>query len=126
MPDLTPIYLADGSLYAWATDQRLATLQSAGLVSRVVRRRNGAVTRAILHLRPGDPQPSLPNSVLGVRYAVREHLSHGPAWDLRHLGGSQDGSSYAPPESREPFLRVLRDCTIEGSTSADHPTAPSA
>ncbi len=37
MKDLIPVYNADGSLYAWASEQRFARLQTAGLVARVVR-----------------------------------------------------------------------------------------
>jgi len=48
-----PVYNADGSLFASASEQRLARLQSAGLVDRVVRSRKGQVLRAILFTRPG-------------------------------------------------------------------------
>jgi len=79
---LIPVYHADGSLYAWASEQRLARLQSAGLVARVVRQRKGHITRAILFLRPGDPKPLSTNSVMGTTYSFKEPLEHGRAWDL--------------------------------------------
>ena len=53
MNALIPVYHADGSLYAWATEQRFARLQSAGMVARVVRHRKGRISRAILFLRLG-------------------------------------------------------------------------
>src|SRR5688572_24997207 len=55
MNAMIPIYHADGSLYAWASEQRFARLQSAGLVARVVCQRKGRINRAILFGLPGDP-----------------------------------------------------------------------
>ena len=121
---LIPIYHCDGSICGWVDDQRLAALESAGLLSRVVRQRHGVITRAILHMRPGDPKPVAPSTLLGTRYAVRQHLSCGPAWDLKHLGGSQDSSTYAPPESRADFMRVVEGCTTR-RTSASGGATPS-
>ena len=54
---LIPVYNADGSLYAWASEQRFARLQLAGLVARVVCHRKGRINRAILFIRPGEPKP---------------------------------------------------------------------
>jgi hypothetical protein len=107
-----PVYHADGSLYAWASERRLARLQSAGLVARVVRHRKGIVKRAILFLRPGEPKPLAASSMAGTRYSYKELLECGPAWELKHLGGSRDGTTYAPPQTRAVFLRVVADCTI--------------
>ena len=107
-----PVYHADGSLYAWASEQRLARLQLAGLVARVVRQRNGRINRAILFLRPGEPKPMSASSVMGTMYSFKEHLEHGRAWDLKHLGGNRDGETYAPPESRAAFLQVVADCRV--------------
>ena len=86
-----PVYNADGSLYAWASEQRFARLQSAGLVARTVRLRRGRIARAILFLRPGEPKPVAASSVTGTRYSFKELLNHGPAWELKHLGGNCDG-----------------------------------
>src|SRR5271157_364000 len=88
---LDPVYNADGSLYAWATEQRFARLQSAGMVAHVVRQRKGRINRAILFLRPGEPKPLSANSVMGTRYSFKESLEHGRAWDLKHLDGSRKG-----------------------------------
>jgi hypothetical protein len=107
-----PVYHADGSLYAWASEQRLARLQSAGLVARVVRQRQGCVTRAILFMRPGEPKPMSASSVMGTRYSYKEPLEHGPAWELKHLGGKHDGKTYAPSETRATFLQVVADCLV--------------
>jgi hypothetical protein len=89
--------------------ERLARLESAGLVARVVRSRKGQVKRAILFLQPGEPKPA--RSVAATRYAFKELLHHGQAWELKHLGGSRDGKIYAPPETRGDFLQVVADCT---------------
>ena len=108
-----PVYQADGSLYACVSEQRLARLQSAGLVARVVRSRKGQVKRAILFLRPGEPKPLSASSVMGTRYSFKELLEHGPpAWELKHLDGSRDGKTYAPPETRAAFLQVVADCLV--------------
>ena len=107
-----PVYNADGSLYAWASEQRFARLQSAGMVARVVRQRKGRISRAILFIRPGEPKPVSVASVMGTKYSFRELLEHGQAWELKHLGGNRDGETYAPPETRAVFLRVVVDCLV--------------
>jgi hypothetical protein len=107
-----PVYQADGSLYASVSEQRLARLQSAGLVARVVRHRKGHINRAILFLRPGEPKPLSASSVMGTRYSFKELLRHGPAWELKHLGGDRHRTNYAPAEARPAFLRVVADCTV--------------
>jgi hypothetical protein len=107
-----PVYQADGALYACVTEQRFNRLQSAGLVARVVRHRKGHINRAILFPRPGEPKPLSASSVMGTKYSFRELLGHGPAWELKHLGGDRDGTNYAPPEARGAFLRVVADCTV--------------
>ena len=112
MNALIPVYHADGSLYAWASEQRFARLQSAGLVARVVRHRKGHINRAILFLRPGEPKPMSASSLMGTRYSFKEPLDHGQAWELKHLGGSRDGKTYAPPKMRPAFLQVVADCTV--------------
>ena len=107
-----PVYYADGSLYACASEQRFARLQSAGLVARVVRQRKGHITRAVLFTRPGEPKPLSASSVMGTTYSFKESLEHGQAWDLKHLDGSRDGKTYAPPEMRAVFLQVVADCMV--------------
>jgi hypothetical protein len=112
MSSLIPVYNADGSLYAWASEQRFARLRSAGLVARVVRHRKGRINRAILFLRPSEPKPISANSVTGTRYSFKEHLTHRPVWELKHLDGSRGGKNYAPPETRHVFLQVIADCLV--------------
>ena len=107
-----PVYHADGRLYAWASELRFARLQSAGLVARVVRQRKGRINRAILFIRPGEPKPMPASSLMGTTYSFKESLEHGPAWELKHLGGSHDGKTYAPPEMRAVFLQVVADCLV--------------
>jgi hypothetical protein len=81
-------------------------------VARVVRQRNGRISRAILFLRPGEPKPMSASSVMGTTYSFKEPLDHGRAWDLKHLGGDRDSKTYAPPQARLAFLQVVADCTI--------------
>lgn len=107
-----PIYQSDGSLYACVSEQRLARLQSAGLVARVVRHRKGHINRAVLFLRPGEPRPLSASSTAGTRYSFKERLAHGPAWELKHLDGSRSGKTYAPPETRADFLQVVAECIV--------------
>src|ERR1017187_8001177 len=107
-----PVYQADGDLYACVSEQRLARLQSAGLVARVVRHRKGYIKRAILFLRPGEPRPLSASSLMGTTYSFKQPLEPGPAWDLKRLGGGRDGKTYAPPEMRPDFLRVVADCMV--------------
>lgn len=113
MNALIPVYRADHSLYAHVNQQRLARLQSAGLIDRLVRSRKGDVTRAILFLRVGEPKPTSATEVAGTRYSFKERLEHGRAWDLKHLGGDRDGKTYAPQEVRSAFLQVVADCAVK-------------
>lgn len=107
-----PVYRADGSIYASVSEQRLARLQSAGLVARVVRHHKGHINRAILFLRPSDPKPLSARSMAGTQYSYEERLEHGRAWDLKRLGSNRDGKTYAPPEMQADFLRVITDCMV--------------
>jgi hypothetical protein len=90
----------------------LERLQSAGLINRVVRSRKKQIMRAILFIRPGEAKPKSAGSMAGTQYSHKEHLEHGRAWDLKRLGGNRDGTTYAPPELRADFLRVVADCTV--------------
>jgi hypothetical protein len=49
---------------------------------------------------------------MGTTYSFKEPLEHGEVWDLKHLGGSHDGKTYAPPELRAFFLQVVADCLV--------------
>jgi len=111
MAPLIPIYDSDGNLHTWASQERLAELQSRGLLSDIVRRRNGTVVRASLLFRPGTFSAN--------RYSYRQHLGHGVAWELRHLGGNSTGSTYAPPETRADFFAVVNSCTAPPPASAE-------
>jgi hypothetical protein len=72
-----PVYRADGSLFCTANEERLARLQSVGLVARLVRSRKGDVKRAILFVGPGEPSPILAGDLGGTRYSFRQHLDSG-------------------------------------------------
>jgi hypothetical protein len=81
-----PVYRADGSLYAQVSEQRLARIQSAGLVARIVCHRKGHVNRAILLCLPGEPGPTPAGAYLGTRYSFREQLDSGArCWSLKRL-----------------------------------------
>jgi hypothetical protein len=107
-----PVYRADGSLYACVSEQRLARLQTAGLVARVVQHRKGHINRAILFIRPGEPKPLVAGAVAGTRYSFKEPLEHGQAWELKRLAESDDEKTYAPPETRAMFEQVVRGCML--------------
>ena len=126
MNSTIPVYRADGSLFATVSEQRLATLQSAGVVAHVVRHHKGHINRAILFLRPGEPKPMTASSAVGNRYSFKEYFGHKPVWDLVHLDGSRGGKTYAPAKTRAAFLQVVADCTVTRRASAlrlgkDHP-----
>jgi hypothetical protein len=72
-----PVYHVDGSLCCHASHERLARLESAGLVACVVRRRKGHINRAILFVAPGEPSPILAGDLGGTRYTFRQHLPDG-------------------------------------------------
>jgi hypothetical protein len=109
---LIPVYHADGGLYSHVDEQRLERLQAVGLIDRVVRSRKKQIMRAILFIRPGEAKPKSASSMAGTRYSHKERLDHGPAWDLKRLGGNRDGKTYAPPEMRDDFLRVVEGCIV--------------
>ena len=117
-----PVYKADGSLYGCVSEQRLAKLQSAGLVARVVCHRKGHINRAILFLQPGESPARSASSVMGSRYSFKEPLKHGTAWELKHLDGSRRGTNYAPPAARDDFLQVIEDCLVPQTVSNKLPS----
>ena len=105
MPDRIPLYNAAGELSDWISPQRLARLQSLGLIARVVRHRKGHVNRAILFRRPGEGRPTEIRIYLGTRYSFREHLDHGYlCWRLRRLGRGD--------ELRPIILAVVAGCMV--------------
>lgn len=68
------------------SEERLARLQLAGLVARVVRHRKGHINRAILVVGPGEPTPILAGDLGGTRYSFREHIHSGyHVWVHRRL-----------------------------------------
>jgi hypothetical protein len=95
-----PVYNADGSLYSCVSEQRLARLQSAGLVSRVVRHRKGCINnRAILFMRPGEPKPLLARSVMGTTYRVATTIVAPPLIKLAYRKLLQTGQAEEPEEA---------------------------
>ena len=105
MQERIALYTADGELSDWIPEQRLAKLQVAGLIARVVRHRKGHINRAILFRRPGEATGVELKDYLGTRYSYREHLENGYiAWALKRLGRGN--------ELRPIFFRVVADCLV--------------
>src|ERR1019366_8917631 len=51
---------------------------------------------------------------------------HGPAWELKHLGGGRDGKTYALPKTRAVFLQVVADCLVPCCHESKGTTWPKA
>ena len=103
MPDRIPLYTADGELSDWISERRLARLQAAGLIARVVRHRKGHINRAILFRRAGESRALQPKDYMGTRYSFREQLASGHfLWQLKRLGRGA--------ELRPLFLQVAASC----------------
>jgi len=84
-------------------EQRLARLEAAGLIARVVRHPKGHINRAILFRRPGEGGAVQLRQYMGTRYSFREHLDNGRlCWKLRRLGRGN--------ELRSIFLTVVAEC----------------
>ena len=109
MTSSIPVYRADGSLFAHVTETRLQCLQSAGLVSRVVRHRKGHINRAILFGRPGEMAPTPARAYMATRYIFRERLEGGSrCWRHKRLNlKDEDG---VPFDGRSVFLAVVQEC----------------
>jgi len=98
-----PLYTTDGELADWVSEQRLARLEAAGLIARVVRHPKGHINRAILFRRECDGPMMNIRQYMGTRYSFREHLDNGRlCWKLRQLGRGN--------ELRPIFLAVLTEC----------------
>ena len=106
-----PVYRAARSLYGHVNEHRMAHLQSAGLVARVVRHRKGHVNRAILFGRPGEPGPTPNGAYLGTRYSFREELESGSQY-WRHKRLDRKDEDGVAVEGRSVFLRVVQECTV--------------
>jgi len=46
---------------------------------------------------------------MSTKYSFEGHLEHGICWDLKRLGGAQDGKTYAPPEVRGEGASGVKD-----------------
>ena len=111
-----PLYTAEGELADWISEQRLARLEAAGLIARVVRHPKGHINRAILFRRPGEGAAVELRQYMGTRYSFREHLDNGRlCWKLRRLDlRDEDG---VPFNNRAVFMRVIRECLVGYVTS---------
>ncbi len=104
------LYTADGQLCDHITQQRLARLQAANLIARVVRHRKGHVNRAVMFRRPGETKASSLRDYLGTQYSFREHLDSGHvAWKLKPLGKGD--------ELRPIFMQVVTGCMANGGSA---------
>ena len=104
-----PVYRADRSLYGHVSEERLARLQSAGLVARVVRHRKGYINRVILLGQPGEPNPVPTGAYLGTRYVLKQQLDSGSqCWRFKPVDRKdEDGIVF---DGRAVFLQVVQDC----------------
>jgi hypothetical protein len=107
-----PLYCYNGALACWIDMKGLRRLQDDGLISRVVKRRKGTVTRAVLHRMPGEERPATLLEYLGTRYSFRQDLADGHrCFRLRSLGDNRNEErELAPDVCRPIFLRVVLDC----------------
>lgn len=86
MSQRIPLYTADGELIDWISPQRLARLESVGLIASVVMHPKGHVNRAYLYRRPGEGRPVSLSQYMGTRYHYRERLQTGyVCWALRRI-----------------------------------------
>ena len=112
-----PLYAYDGTLACWIDLKGLRLLQDDGLILRVVKRRIGPITRAVLHRMPGEMRPSTLLEYLGTRYSFRQNLADGHhCFRLRALGDRWwDERDLAPDEVRPIFQRVVLDCLVQAA-----------
>lgn len=103
-----PLYAYDGALVEYTYAERIARLETCGLV-RVIRHKKGMIARAIFYAREGDPRPADLRDYVGQEYSFKERLDDGHrVWKLKRLGKGD--------ELRPIFLRVLNDCLVSGRT----------
>ena len=112
-----PLYCHDGELACWINSKDLRRLEDDGLIARVVKRRKGPVTRAVLHRMPGEARPQMLLDYLGTRYSFRQFLADGHfCFRLRALGDNpREERELAPAEVRPIFLRVVLDCMVQAA-----------
>jgi hypothetical protein len=111
-----PLYSYDLLFLGLAPERRVLKLERDGL-AKIVRHKKGRIARAVMHKRPGDPEPTTVRDYLGKGYSFKHHLDDGHRpWALKPLTGHvsrQDQSMelhLAPARLRPIFLRVLLDC----------------
>lgn len=101
-----PVYAYDGALVEYASEQKIARLDSRGLV-RVIRHPKGRINRAVYRKRPTDPRAIKLSDYKGTKYVFIEKVGDGHfCYHLKRLGRGD--------ELRPIFLRVLTDCLAEG------------
>jgi hypothetical protein len=112
-----PLYCYDGTLACWIDNKSLRRLQDDGLISRIVKRRKGPITRAVLHRMPGEARPITLLDYVGTRYSFRQNLADGHhCFRLRALGDNpRDERELAPSVCRPIFLRVVLDCLVQAA-----------
>lgn len=116
-----PLYSYDQCFQGLVPERRVLQLERAGL-ARVVRHKKGKIARAIMHKRPGDPEPTRIRDYMGKPYSFKHHLEDGHTpWSLKPLTGrvsrtDQNVEYHLAPESVRPiFIRVLLDCVVRAA-----------
>jgi len=120
-----PLYSHEQEFQGYIPERYALKLEAHG-VAKLVRQkggvRKGVIRRAVMHRRPGDPDPSTVRDYMGKGYSYKHHLEDGHRpWALKPLGGrvSRDDQNVelhlAPDCTRPIFLRVLLDCLVEAA-----------
>ena len=113
-----PLYSYDLSFRGLVPERIILKLERDGL-AKVVRHKKGKIARAVMHKRPGDPDPPTIRDYMAKGYSFKHHLGDGHRpWALKPLVGrvSRDDQCHeyhlAPARLRPIFLRVLLDCMV--------------
>ena len=111
-----PLYSYDLSFQGLVPERRILKLERDGL-AKVVRHKKGRIARAVIHKRPGDPDPTTIRDYMGKGYSFKHHLDDGHRpWALKpltgHVNRGDQSLEYhlAPGCVRPIFMRVLLDC----------------
>ncbi len=115
-----PLYASDLSFEGYIPARLALRMEQDGLAQLVRQRggvRKGAIRRAVMCRRPGDPKPTKLRDHMGQAYSYRHELDDGHRpWALRPLGHRiRNDQSFeynlAPQYTRPIFMRVLLDCS---------------
>ena len=115
-----PLYSYENEFQGYIPERYALKLEREGVALLVRQKggvRKGAIRRARLYRRPGDPKPSTLRDHMGKAYSWKQPLDDGhQPWALRPLVGhvarnDQSHECHLAPASLRPiFIRVLLDC----------------